>query len=204
VAKPFHETRLGALEAMRFLHPLRRFRGELPQARVKLLSFDRFRTGGLIGKVLRLAGLEERRLLKRAGTRKHANASPPAADVMFGAYLSAAFRNRELTPLGIEALGKVREGGAAMPLDGLQVRFLSPRLKREARELYRQDLPVLRQEFNLFADDPGPVTHDDLSCAHALSREQFETLLAAAAPFLPPEVRAAPRATYDLAIQRLG
>lgn len=204
VAKPFRETRLGAIDAMRFLHPLRRFRTELPRARIKLLSYDRFRGGGLIGRVLRFAGVRDGKLLNRAAARRHANASPPTADVMFGAYLSAAFQNRDLTPLTIAALDRARQGGAVPPLDALPFRFMSPELKQQARDLYRQDLPALRQEFGLIAEDPGPVAPNHLAYADSLSRDQFQALLAVAAPHLPPDVRSCPPSLFDLAAARFA
>lgn len=203
-ARPFMETHLSRSAAMNYLGQLRGLREGLPDAAFQVLSFDRYRRGGLIERMLEVIGADTPALKEAAARSARANVSRAVAEVMFGAYLSAATDDSTVAKQVDQGFAQVRAAGQAIPYADERFRFVPAAFKQQARERYRDDLPALHREFAADVDDPGPVDPADPSYRTHLEPGEYDALLAAVRPFIRPDLAERAAHAYPAAHRRLA
>jgi hypothetical protein len=201
IARPFTKTRLSHLEHVRFITGLRRFRQELPLARLTVLGFDQLKRTGLIAAVLRCAGVNDEPLLKAAGSFEAKNVSRPMSDVLFAAYASVALGDGHAAHRVTSILDQVRQDAALPPFPVCLMPF---DLRSLARESYRADLPSIESEFGVKIDDPGPVTNADVDKRTFLTSTEYEFLADLVGPRLKRDEASKLRAGYQEALEAMS
>lgn len=198
--KPIAESRLGRFGSTRALPRLAHWREEWPRAAMRILSFERERTTGLMASLFAAAGVGSPALGAAIATAPPENASPDPLALLFVAYAtlgSGAFAESRRLLAAMEAAGEP-------PLAGERFGLLPPALKAAARDQHIADLPLLRRRFGMAADDVAPCSPDELDYRHTLTRTEYASLLDRIGPQLSADLRDRLRHAWDVAAPRLA